>query len=201
MEGALTALQFVRLGYDWSAHAEMPGKIVSAMSDEIPSLMTSQSSAVRQQLIEFLGTLKSDQARSLLWQFADDPRQRDQALICLGWVADPKDLPVLGAMLLDDKPGMSSLPYILRKAYGDRAIPYLLKAMNGTPIIQLECAKELFQANQVEGYRYFAQAIRGHSPFREAALARLQDLTRTLPQHDDATILRYLDEKIKAFGG
>jgi hypothetical protein len=79
-----------------------------------------RSSEVSQILAEYLGGIKSQSSRELLWQVAERPEPaHEQALIALTWIGDAQDLPRLSELLL--KPAdtvkhgrdLASLPYHL----------------------------------------------------------------------------------------
>jgi len=143
-EGAVTGLSFMR-AYDWAAHPDIPQRIEQAMFDAVPHLRAFNNTAILNAVSCFLGSVKSDRSRSLLWEIADTPAPREQALIALCWLADPRDLPRLGNLLLTQDPAVHSLPYHLRRAYGEKAVPYLQKAKTDAPDnnVRDECAREL----------------------------------------------------------
>lgn len=82
-----------------------------------PELVRRRSADVLQALAGYLGLVKTDASRILLWRVVDDGVVREQALICLTWIADKRDLPRLARY--------RGLDYHLRQAYGDAAAPYL----------------------------------------------------------------------------
>jgi hypothetical protein len=70
-------------------------------------------------LAEYLGGVKTDRSRTIPWRLVADNTARERALICLTWIADPRDLPELGQY------HTGSLDDSLTRAYGKAAAPYL----------------------------------------------------------------------------
>ena len=126
----------VHLGnFHWPPDSEVPTKSDQAVLAAAPELI-GRSSEVPQILAEYLGGIKSQSSRQLLWQVAERPEPaHEQALIALTWIGDAQDLPRLSELLV--KPGdadkygrdLASLPYHLVRAYGDKAVPYLERAI------------------------------------------------------------------------
>ena len=110
--GALQSLAFLRPQYP-AATSRMDSAVMKAA----PELVRRRSADVLQPLAQYLGLVKTDASRNLLWRMVDDGVVREQALVCLTWIADKRDLPRLARY-----PG---LDYHLRQAYGDAAMPYL----------------------------------------------------------------------------
>jgi hypothetical protein len=117
--GALKSLIFLKEHYDWHGHQEMPGVMDAAVLTRAEGLIGRRNPELLQLLAEYLGGVKTDQSRKLLWRLVEDNTAREQALICLTWIADPRDLPALG------KYNTGNLDYGLTRAYGKAAAPYL----------------------------------------------------------------------------
>jgi hypothetical protein len=145
--GAISSLGFLSGSYDWTAHPDIPGRIKHAILDAVPHLRALKDAAVLNALASFLGSVKTDHARNLLWEIAGTPSARGQALIALCRIADPRDLPRLGNMLLTRGPAAYSLSYEIHRAYGEKAVPYLQKAKTEAPdkAVRDACARELAQ--------------------------------------------------------
>jgi hypothetical protein len=84
------------------------------------SMMRSNSRDVLQPLALYLGEVKTDTSRRLLWRLVEQGTVREQALICLTWIADRRDLPRLATYAARYR-----LEYHLRRAYGQAAEPFL----------------------------------------------------------------------------
>ena len=117
--GALKTLMFLREHYDWHSHPEMRGLMDAAVLNSAGGLAARRNLDTLQQLAEYLGGVKTGRSRALLWRLVENNTAREQALICLTWIADPRDLPRLG------KYNSGNLDYHLKRAYGSAAAPYL----------------------------------------------------------------------------
>ena len=68
---------------------------------------------------------------AVLWDLVNRHIARGQAVIALTWRRSPSDLPKRAQLALQPANGndmdsnLASLPYALRHAYGDAALPYL----------------------------------------------------------------------------
>jgi hypothetical protein len=125
--------------FHWPPDSDVPAKSDQAVRAAAPELI-GRSSEVSQILAEYLGGIKSQSSRELLWQVAERPvPAHEQALIAVTWIGDAQDLPRLSELLV--KPGdadkygrdLASIPYHLVRAYGDRAVPYLERAISESP--------------------------------------------------------------------
>jgi hypothetical protein len=86
--GAMKALVFLR--------PDTVGAMDAAVLKSAESLIGRHDSETLQYLAEYLGGIKTDPSRSLLWRLVEEGTAREQALICLTWIADPRDVPRLG---------------------------------------------------------------------------------------------------------
>jgi hypothetical protein len=138
---------------------------------------------VAQLLAEYLGGIKSDGARELLWQMASRTDiVREQALIALTWIADPRDLPRSGELLLQpgDPDGygrdLASLPYALAHAYGDRVVPFLERAVTDSPypFVRTQSAKELAIAGRPVAFRFFLDALENNRFYKQELITWLK---------------------------
>lgn len=175
--GALHALRFLR-SYDWAKRADKWDEINKAIWDAVPHILTFKDRSALWPLTLFLGEEKSDRSRELLWKLSDDKSIREQTLICLCWIADSRDLPKLGSYLFsDDKEVGYSLPYLLAKSYGSKALPYLRKALkeslNGRA--QIFCARELAQKNDLEAFYFYRDALSGKDEGKQQVIQDLRD--------------------------
>ncbi len=116
--GALHALLFLKPHYDWKAAPNMPARIDREVSRVAGQLVEARDRAVLSPLALYLGSWKTDRSRELLWRLVEEPSVREQALICLTWIGDPRDLPRLA------KHRSPSLDYHLKLAYGPAADKY-----------------------------------------------------------------------------
>jgi hypothetical protein len=95
--GALQALYFIKGGYDWKANPGMPALMDNEIAAHASRFIETRDVTILQPLALYLGIWKSDTSRDLLWRIVEQGTTvRGQALICLTWIGDPRDLPRLG---------------------------------------------------------------------------------------------------------
>jgi hypothetical protein len=118
--GALQALYFIKGGYDWKANPGMPALMDNEIAAHASRFIETRDVTILQPLALYLGIWKSDTSRDLLWRIVEQGTTvRGQALICLTWIGDPRDLPRLGSY------NTGEIDYHLNLAYGAAAGPYL----------------------------------------------------------------------------
>ena len=118
--GALQALYFIKGGYDWKADPGMPPLMDNEIAARANRFIETRDVTILQPLALYLGIWKSDTSRNLLWRIVEQGTTvRGQALICLTWIGDPRDLPRLGSY------NTGEIDYNLNLAYGAAAGPYL----------------------------------------------------------------------------
>jgi hypothetical protein len=118
--GALQALYFIKGGYDWKANPGMPALMDNEIAAHASRFIETRDVTILQPLALYLGIWKSDTSRDLLWRIVEQGTTvRGQALICLTWIGDPRDLPRLGSY------NTGEIDYHLNLAYGAAAAPYL----------------------------------------------------------------------------
>jgi len=81
------------------------------------------------ELALYLGNAPSKEAKRELLRLARETPAKEQALICLAWHRDPKDMNDLLSFMLEDSPASRALPYHCRNSYGRAALPLLKQAM------------------------------------------------------------------------
>jgi len=166
-----------------------------------------RSPDVSQILAEYLGGIKSHSAHDLLWQGAERPEPaREQALIALTWIGEAQDLPRLSELLI--KPGeadkygrdLASLPYHLVRAYGDRAIPHLERALSESPhaFVKTQSAEELALRGRPMAFGFFLDAVEQNRFYKQELVVRLKTHFAELPSSaDDATVLAFLKARLQ----
>lgn len=97
----------------------------------------------------YLGVSPSADAKQELLRIANETPEKEQAVICLAWHRDPKDMDCLLPFMLEDSCAARSLPYHFRNAYGVAAVPYLEKAVAAakSDVIRRDAKKELSVLN------------------------------------------------------
>jgi hypothetical protein len=124
-------------------------------------LLQAKDDSLLRNLALFLGVSRSPASKAALLQLATNPRVAEQALICLGWHKDQKDMDDLLPFMLQGGREAASLPYVFRNSYGAVALPYLLKAVAQarSPFARLQAAFELIHLNDKAGIRYLFEAV------------------------------------------
>jgi hypothetical protein len=187
--------------FSWPANSEVPGQIDHAVLDIAPNLVK-RGGNVPQMLALYLGEVKSDVARGLLWQLAE---RTEQALTVLAWIADDRDLPRLGEWLL--KPGhsdtygrgISTLPYSLIRGYGDRAIPYLEQAISISPyvFVRTSSAEELALKDRPAALSFFLDAVQNNRFYKPELVQWLMDHCGLSQTADDKAVIAFLNSRLR----
>lgn len=201
--GAIQSLIFLRAHYSWEEHPGIPARINRAVLDAVEHVRAFPEREARQPLCCFLGSIKSDRSRELLWELAADAKVRDQALICLTWIADARDLPKLARLVVEGDRTAGSLPYHLRRAYGKEAVPYLMKALGNSPnrILRLKCARALAFEGKPQAFAFFRDAVASNRRCKSEAVQFLRDHFGLGRDTDDDETLAFLDSKMRELSG
>ena len=117
--GALQTLYFIKGHFDWKRNPEMLARMDDEVAKRAGRLLATRNRDILQPLALYLGIWKADRSRDLLWRMVEEGTTREQALICLTWIADPRDLPKLA------KYNTGNLSYHLNRAYGAAADRYI----------------------------------------------------------------------------
>lgn len=193
--------------FHWPADSEIPAKSDQVALAAAPELI-GRSPEVAQLLAEYLGGIKSNSARDLLWQVAERPEPaHEQALIALTWIGDQQDLPRLAELLV--KPGdadkygrdLASLPYHLVRAYGDRAVTYLERAVSESPyaFVRTQSAEELALRGRPIAYRFFLDALENNRFYKQELIGWLKTrFPNEVPaSQDDAGVIAFLKSRLQ----
>jgi hypothetical protein len=198
----------VHLGnFHWPPDSDMPAKSDQAVRAAAPELI-GRSSEVSQILAEYLGGIKSQSSRELLWQVAERPEPaHEQALIALTWIGDAQDLPRLSELLVKlgdgDKYGrdLASLPYHLVRAYGDRAVPYLERAISESPyaFVRTQSAEELALLGRPVAFRFFLDAVENGRFYKQELVGWLKThfAKEVSGSADDAIVITFLRTRLQ----
>jgi hypothetical protein len=119
--GALQTMYFMKAHFDWKLNPAMPARMDDEVDKHADRLLATRNRDILQPLALYLGGWKTDRSRDLLWRMVEEGTTREQALICLTWIADPRDLEKLA------KYNTGNLSYHLNRAYGAAADRYLKK--------------------------------------------------------------------------
>ena len=158
-------------------------KIVYGQLNHLHSLKSDQ---VYHRLALYLGFSAIAESKRHLLKIAKSPIAKDgkeQALICLAWHRDPKDMELLFPFMLEDSQASRSLPYHFRNSYASASVPYLKKTLSDakSQITRLEAAFELVHLRIPAGFQYiYATALRDTKPEgkRPRPLDRIKQFAR-----------------------
>ena len=193
-----------------NAHWPVDPKVTAWGDKEVlrvaPRIVAYGRSEARHALALYLANIKTDPSRELLWELVKRP-EHEQALICLTWIGDPRDLPLLGEILI--APGnpdpygreLASLPYGLMRGYGDRAIPALEKALADSPypFVRTNCAEELALRGRPAAFRFFLDGVENDRFYKAELVNWLRDhFPREVPRAaDEVTVISFLKSRLQ----
>jgi len=192
--------------FHWPEDSESPAKSDQTVLAAAPELI-GRSPEVAQLLAEYLGVIRSNSARDLLWKVAERPEPaHEQALIALTWIGDQQDLPRLAELLV--KPGdadkygrdLASLPYHLVRAYGDRAVTYLERAVSESPyaFVRTQSAEELALRGRPIAYRFFLDALENNRFYKQELIGWIKTrFPNEVPaSEDDAGVIAFVKSRL-----
>jgi hypothetical protein len=186
------------------ANSELCSEADQAVLAVAPNLVQ-RDGEVGQALALYLGGIKSDVSRALLWQLVRGTGPgHQQALIVLTWIGDQRDLPQLGRLLLKagdpDAYGrdLASLPYHLLHGYGDAAIPYLEKAMSGSPyvFVRTSSAEELALQGRSSAFRFFLDAVQNNRSYKPELVQWLKNYCGLSASADNQAVIAFLSSRV-----
>ena len=129
------------------------------MYSKLNRLLAAKDDSLLLNLALFLGGVPFAGFKSS--SLATNPSVAEQALICLGWHKDQKDMDDLLPFMLQGGREAASLPYVFRNSYGAVALPYLLKAVAQarSPFARLQAAFQLIHLNDKAGVKYLFEVV------------------------------------------
>jgi hypothetical protein len=206
VRGAVTAIDRVALPKDSRVNQAIRARAETAMvqaADHVASISDAQTT------IDYagaLGMIKDDRASSVLWDFVGRNVARGQAVIALTWRHSQADLPKLAQLTLAPANGhnldaeLSSLPYALRRSYGEAAIPYLETMLEQSELtwVRTESARELMLAGRPTGFAFMVDAIENTRPYRREMIEFIRGQFPELRQADDAALLTFVKARATA---
>ena len=191
--GALKLLRFIFYTQNqaWPSNPDLMSYADEQILDAAPVIIAHANMQAVQELAESLGTMPySPRAHDFLLQIAQRPdNAATQARIDLTSHPQPDDLARLAAVLIapgDADPrgtDLTSVPDSLINAYGDKALPYLERAVADSPYVwvRVESAQQLALRNRPIGFQFLLdQLVQDTWP---ANRAYKPELTRWVEQH------------------
>jgi hypothetical protein len=175
----------------WPSIPELMSYADDQILEAAPEIMADANVQAVQELAESLGAMPySPRAHQFLLQIAQRPdTAAEQARLCLTWHPQPEDLAGLAAVLIapgDTDPrgtDLTSIPASLIKAYGDKALPHLERAVADSPYVwvRVESAQQLALRNRPIGFQFLLdQLVQDTWPTNHAYKP---ELTRWVEQH------------------
>ncbi len=191
---AVRSLSFVRSGYSLDDYPSLEERIEESVLENVNGLMEHEDVELLNALAVFMGIVKMDRAREVLWRLAERETSREQAFICLSWHGNRKDLPDLADFLVSGDESARSLPYHLRRQYSDEALPYLRKALRESPsvAIRLECARELALEGDKEAFKYLGEQFEADTQGRYRIVSFVLDHFKLLGDRSEEAVLEYV---------
>ena len=128
---------------------------------KLDRLLLTKDEPLLKNLALYLGVSPSPASKAALLQLARNSRVAEQALICLGWHKNEKDMDDLLPFMLQGGGEAASLPYVFRNSYGAAAVPYLRKAVAqaNSPFTRLQAAFQLVHLSDKTGVEYLLEAV------------------------------------------
>ena len=147
-----------------------------------------------------LGAVRDPRGRDLLWDFVKRNVAAEQSLMAITWLKNSADLPRLATLLEVAAPAdtqlrtYAMLPYAIRRAYGDAALPVLESALrkSGYTWVRVNCAEELVEAGRKPGFAFMAQAIEQNQSYRRQIVQFIKDRFPELRTADDGKVLDFV---------
>lgn len=205
LEGVLRTLEFARR-FDWRGDPTAMRDADRAVEAAAPALM-SRSSRVTSALATYLPGIKSEASRARLWEQIDQKRSsRDQALIGLTWMRDPRDLPrIVDVLVAPGDPdrygaGLSGVVTALIQEYGDAAIPQLRRALAESPyaFVKTQSAEQLALRGDAAAFRFFLDAVTENRFYKDELVRWLQQQFHLSPTITDVELRAFLNQRIKS---
>jgi hypothetical protein len=201
--GALRVLSATVLPPDSGATVDLRARAGDAMIRAAEHIIQIDPENANQ-FVADLGQLRDQRSHDLLWDLVNRRRPGfGQAIIAIAWRKSLPDLPKLAQLALQPANGrpldyeFGSLPYALRNAYGDAAIPYLETMLQRSEFtwVRTNCARELIQAGRPEGFAFIADAITNNRRYRQEMIQFVRDQFPELRQADDPAILKFVQAR------
>jgi hypothetical protein len=137
--GAVDVLHWLRtyrpmsyLGDFEKRHRQFFAETDKIVYEQLEHLHSLKSDTVYHRLALYLGCSATAESKRHLLRIAKSAvakGAKEQAVICLAWHRDPKDMEPLLPFMLEDSKASRSLPYHFRNSYGKASMPYLKKAV------------------------------------------------------------------------
>lgn len=125
---------------------------------------------------------------------------KEQALICLGWRGDPRNLQLLGDMLLSNDETVATVPYQLMAHYGKEGERYIQRCVANSPNMKIRtaCARELALKGKPEGFKFYLDNLDSNKGrMRSQVLQEMKTYVRGGSNLTDKQLPEFLAEHAK----
>ena len=205
LKGAIDTVAWIGLGEKSQISGELKTRAEGALIDAVAHVVALGNPEIANVYAGVLGTVKDERAAKILWTFVDRDIARGQAIIALTWLHAPSDLKKLAQLALPPAAepgdaGPSSLPYALRNAYGEAALPYIEEMLQRSPFVWVRAAsaRELVEAGKPSGFAFIVDAIEQNRPYRGEMVQFLRDRFPEIGRAGDDTALNFAKGKANA---
>lgn len=203
--GAVTAIYRIAVAQDSPVGSAVRARAESALMDTADHVLGAGDAETARSYAMALGMAKDERASAVLWDLVNRDAGGGQAVIALTWRKMPADLPKLAQFALQPARGrnadlgVSSLPYVMHRAYGDAARPYLEMMLERSESTRMRTstARELMISGRPAGFAFIVDALEHDRPYRREMLQFVREQFPELRQAGDAAILSFVQARAK----
>jgi hypothetical protein len=198
---ALQTAKFVRSGPSFVN--EFPIHLLDRrVLDASNRIIASDDLAAQNALAEYAGSGQAGENwRDILLKLANKTPANEQALICLAWHGDPRNLQLLGDKLLTNDAAAQTIPYELVMQYGKQGESYVKRCLKESPNmrVRFSCARELVLKGAPEGFEFYLDNLSWNKgQMRSQILQEMKDYIRGGRYLNDKQLPTFLAEHAKA---
>jgi hypothetical protein len=139
--------------------------------------------------------------REILLTLANgNTRAKEQALICLGWRGDPRNLHILGEKLFTKDEPTTGVQYVLMAHYGKDGEAYVQRCLTESPSMQTrqECARVLADRGKPEAFKFYLDEFRrSDAEGRSRILQRMRTYVRNGEILSDKQLPDFLERRAR----
>lgn len=158
---ALESLKFVR------AHPERLPPFTARLMDwrvlgSSQKILTSDDVFALKALAQYASAGQQEEEwRVILLKLANGTPAREQALTCLGWRGDPRNLAYLGEELFKDDDAVAYIAYNLVRNYGQEGEAYVRRCLEQCPNMRAKfmSAQQFIQRGKPEGFKFYLENL------------------------------------------
>lgn len=198
---ALRGAQFVRGGPSFVNKIPirvLDWRVLSASKH----ILASDDFIAQSALAQYAGSGQSgEEWRDILLTIANsNTPSRGQALVCLGWRGDPRNLQFLGERLFIKDDPTTSVQYVLMAQYGKEGEAYVQRCLTESPHIQTreECARVLASRGKPEAFKFYLDELnRSDARGRSRILQNMRNYARNGEMLNEKLLPEFLAKRAK----